>query len=137
MYLNDNKNVGIVLKTVKDGRKTMPLKCRNSPIFCRVRHGFGEANRYIHDRYQNPEKTRIFAVYGMIKGNLKMENDLEICKDVLNKLYTLQSVCKNVKEKIKDFDLWEIVHDTQFDIEMTAERVKRSIEKFSEDDEEE
>ena len=66
-----------------------------------------------------------------------MENDLEICKDILNKLYTLQSVCKNVKEKIKDFDLWEIVHDAQFDIEMTAERVKRSIEKFSEDVEEE
>ena len=73
----------------------------------------------------------------MIKGNLKMENDLEICKDVLNKLYTLQSVCKNDKEKIEDFDLWEIVHDAQFGIEMIAERLKRSIEKFSEDVDEE
>ena len=66
-----------------------------------------------------------------------MENDLEICKDILNKLYTLQSVCKNDKEKIEDFDLWEIVHDAQFGIEMIAERLKRSIEKFSEDVEEE
>ena len=66
-----------------------------------------------------------------------MENDLEICKDVLNKLYTLQSVCKNDKEKIEDFDLWEIVHDAQFGIEMIAERLKRSIEKFSEDVDEE
>lgn len=66
-----------------------------------------------------------------------MKNDLEICKDILNKLYTLQSVCKNDKEKIEDFDLWEIVHDAQFGIEMIAERLKRSIEKFSEDVEEE
>ena len=66
-----------------------------------------------------------------------MEKDLEICNVILDKLYTLQSCCKNDKEKIKDMEIWEIVHDVHFQIEMIAERLKRDIEKFSEDEEEE
>lgn len=58
--------------------------------------------------------------------------DLEICNNIKKKLIDIDEYCQTFKSEIEDIDIWEIVHDVHFQIELVLERLKKELSDLSE-----
>lgn len=58
--------------------------------------------------------------------------DLEICNNIKKKLIDIDEYCQTFKSEIKDIDIWEIVHDVHFQVELVLERLKKELSDLSE-----
>lgn len=60
----------------------------------------------------------------------EFSTDEEYLKDLCGNLHDLIEYCMESKEKIRDMDNWEVVHDLEFQLELAFETLRRYLAKM-------
>lgn len=58
------------------------------------------------------------------------KTDEEYVKDLYDNLHDLIAYCIESKQKIQDMEDWEVVHDTEFQLELAFESLRRYLAKI-------
>ena len=56
--------------------------------------------------------------------------DEEYLKDLYGNLHDLVECCMESKEKIQDLDNWQVVHDLEFQLSLSFEKLRRYLAKM-------
>ena len=60
----------------------------------------------------------------------EFSTDEEYLKDLCGNLHDLIECCMESKEKIQDMDNWEVVHDLEFQLGLSFEKLRRYLAKM-------